>query len=229
MTDSGYDPVQIQALIVTVGQAIQTNQAVAAELQRRLDCFKPEEVAFPWTRDIRALMPKKTGCPGLLKSGWWRRQVPDIKTLCFHHTLSQSPIDFAKWYITKEGGRPSTCYTVWISETGEILLCGDLEDGVWHNFQGHENLDLSVGLAGNRAIYPPSALQLDAAARIAVWAIKSPLLPLIKSPAQILGHQDYPNSKPGQIYGTDCPGWLVAQSGKWKSSLYARIDQFLAL
>jgi len=227
VADPEYDQVQVQALVVECDQAITTLQQTSANLRRRLDCLVASQTPLPWTRDLRATMPKNPACPGILKGGWWRRQVAAIRTVCFHHTLSQSPVDFAKWYITKEGGRPSTCYTLWITETGETILCGDLEDGVWHNFQGHENLDLSVGLAGNRAVLAPSTLQLNAAARLAAWAIKSPLLPLITSPKQILGHQDYPKCGAGGIYATDCPGWLMPQSGKWKAALYARLDALL--
>lgn len=229
MADVDYDPVQMQALVQEVGLAVAGLQATAASLARRLTLLNVDQIPFPWTRDIRALMPTNKKCPGLLASGWWQRRVEAIKTVCFHHTLSASPVDFARWYVTKEGGRPSTCYTIWVSETGEILLCGNLEDGCWHNYTGHENLDLSVGFAGNRAILPPSDLQLDAAARVAAWAIKSPMLPLITSTSQILGHQDYPGNRAGERYATDCPGWLVAQSGKWKSALYARISSLLAL
>ncbi len=182
----------------------------------------------PWTRDLRPILPSNTHCPAPLQDGWWRRSLDQIESVCFHHTCSHSPEAFTAWYITKGGGRPGCCYTIWIAETGEILLCGDLEAGCWHNHNGHQNVDLSVGLAGNKSVYPPSPAQMRSAIQVAAWAILSPMLPGVTSLGQIMGHCDYPLCKPGQPHATSCPGWLVPQTGKWRSALFGGLAEFLA-
>jgi len=191
--------------------------SLAKKLQDALDVARGE---FPWDRDISPFLATNDDCPGLLKTGWWQRSLDQIETVCFHHTNGwTSPEVFARWYVTKDGGRPSTCYSVWITDTGEVLLCNQLEVGCWHNHNGHKNVDLSVVLAGKRHIHPPSPAQEAAAARVAAWAIRSPILPLINDISYIKGHMDY--KRPGF---TECPGWSGdAGAGLWKPSLYGRI------
>jgi hypothetical protein len=196
----------------------------ADRLDARLAAIEQE---FPWHRDLRAVFPRNPNCPGILAGGWWQRRVEDIKTVCFHHTLTHSPEWFASWYIYRDGGRPSVPYTFWISDTGEILLCNSLDEGCWHNHNGHKNLDLSVGLAGRRHEVPPSPAQLHAAATVAVWAIHSPMMPLVDSAEKVMGHMDYPYCLPGQLYETECPGWLSDGSGRWKPDLFERIEALL--
>ena len=151
--------------------------------------------------------------------GWWQRELYQITDVTYHHTLSDSPWATARHYINKGGGRPTTPYTIWITQTGEILQCVALTEGLWHDHTGHENVHLSVGLAGTLHLYSPADAQLDAAAKFAVWAIRSESMPLINSIDKITGHRDW--------IATICPGWSSGASNHWKPELYARIEALL--
>ncbi len=155
--------------------------------------------------------------------GWWQRTFNQINGVTIHHTLSDSPHATAKRYVTKGGGRPTIPYTVWITQTGEILLCVALTQGLWHDHTGHENTHLSIGLAGTLHKYHPAAVQLDAAAKLCAWTVQSDILPSITSITQIKGHMDVGTYKDR----TQCPGWASAASGNWKPELYSRIEDLL--
>lgn len=173
----------------------------------------------PWCRDICDELARNLGpyAHGTLQAegGWWMRRLDEIAGLTFHHTLSNSPHATAAHYVDKGGGRPSIPYSIWVSETGEVLLCNALDVGCWHDHTGHRNTHLSVGLAGRLHVHRPSDAQLDAAARVAAWAMGSEVLPGITALEQIRGHRDY--------VATACPGWQSAASGNWKDALYERI------
>jgi hypothetical protein len=173
----------------------------------------------PWTRDISGELARNDDCPGILKDGWWQRTTDQITGLTFHHTLSHSPYDTAAYYIHKTGGRPSIPYTIWITQTGEILHCLPLTEGCWHDHTGHKNVHLSVGLAGSLHLNRPPEAQLEATARVAEWAVTSDMLPGITSINDIKGHKDF--------WPTDCPGWEAHATGVWKDDLYARIRNLL--
>lgn len=173
--------------------------------------------AVPWDKNIVAELATNDNCPGSLADGWWQRELSQITGLTFHHTLSDSPHATASRYVKKDGGRPSIPYTIWISQTGEILLCNALEEGCWHNHQGHKNKQLSIGLAGSLHIHRPAEVQLDAAARVAVWAICHPEMNVELE--TVKGHCDY--------IATQCPGWDSAASGHWKPELYEMIEALL--
>lgn len=177
--------------------------------------------SVPWTGDIRGELARNPGpyANAYLRrdGGWWQRGLDQIDGVTYHHTLSDSPHATAQHYVNRDGGHPTTPYTIWVTQTGEVLLCVDLTEGLWHDHTGHENTHLSVGLAGQLHLYPPADVQLDAAARVAVWAIRE--LPGVTELAQIKGHRDY--------VSTICPGWQASASGHWKSDLYARIRGLL--
>lgn len=177
--------------------------------------FKVEEF---WDQDIRGELSRSPGPYGSstlnAQGGWWLRTHEQITGVCFHHTLSHSPHATARHYITKEGGRPSIPYHVWITEeTGDILYCLDLHEGCWHNHNGNKNREISVGLAGKLHKYQPSDPQLESAAWFAAWAHFNPgmsvTLPNIK------GHQDYA--------WTECPGWHTG----WKDRLMDPIQDYV--
>lgn len=180
-------------------------------------------VKTPWDKDLTGELATNPGPyeNSYLKAdgGWWQRTLDQIDILTFHHTLSDSPHATAQHYIVKDGGKPTTPYTIWITQTGEVYLCVPLTEGLWHDHTGHQNTHLSVGLAGSLHIHHPADVQLDAAARMAVWAIKSDMLPLITEIGHIKGHRDF--------IATACPGWSSAQSGNWKLELYNRIEEKL--
>jgi len=174
-----------------------------------------------WDRDIRGELATNDSCPGSLKNGWWQRRFDQITGLTFHHTLSHSPWAFSKYYVRKGGGRPTIPYTIWVTETGEVLLCVALTEGCWHDHTGHRNVNLSVGLAGTLHIHHPSNAQLDAAARVAAWAIKDDRMRITRG--RVRGHMDV-----GTYRGrTECPGWASAKSGHWRELLYNRIEEML--
>jgi hypothetical protein len=187
----------------------------------RVEQLEQQPPRLPWDRDIRAELVRNDQCPGLLSDGWWRRELDQIDGLTFHHTLSDSPHATASNYVQKGGGRPSIPYTIWVTQTGEVLWCLDLEEGCWHDHTGHQNIHLSVGLAGFLHIHRPPDVQLDAATRVAAWAVRSDMLPGITRIDQIAGHSDYA--------ATICPGWASEQSGHWKTALYNRIEEALSL
>jgi len=179
---------------------------------------KPRTV---WDRDISGELATNDNCPGSLKDGWWQRRFAQIVSLTFHHTLSHSPWAFAKNYIRKGGGRPTVPYTIWITETGQVLLCIALTEGCWSDHTGHKNVNLSVGLAGTLHIHHPSDAQLDAAARVAMWAIKHEEMRVTLR--TVRGHMDVGTYK-GR---TECPGWASKASGYWKAELFNRINALL--
>ena len=203
------------SLIITVMDGTNWYRLTTSDIQ--VEELEEQPPCLPWDRDIRAELPRNDRCPGSLRNGWWRRKLPQIDGSTFHHTLSNSPHATARFYIQKGGGRPSIPYTIWVTQTGEVLWCLDLEEGCWHDHTGHRNTHLSVGLAGSLHVHRPPDAQLDAAAGVAAWAIRSDTLPGITRIDQIAGHRDYAQ--------TICPGWASEQSGHWKSLLYGRIEE----
>jgi hypothetical protein len=185
-----------------------------------LGTYQPD-FELPWDRDISDELARNPGPYAKRSSlnqskGWWRRTLDQIVGVTIHHTMSDSPHAFASYYIHKGGGRPSCCYSIWVTQTGEVLLCTPLEEATWHDETGHRNKHLCVGLAGKLHKYTPSDVQLRAAARVCAWAIKSDMLPGITSIGQIKGDMDRRQ--------TACPGWLGvgegAPSGYWKPRFY---------
>lgn len=170
---------------------------------------------------IHDLARKESGCPGVLKNGWWKRRLDQITGLTFHHTLSDSPHATAKNYIRKDGGRPSIPYTIWITQTGEVLLCNPLTDGCWHDHTGHKNRNLSVGLAGTLHKYRPALVQLQAAVQVVKWAVNHIEMKITID--TVKGHMDVGTCK-GR---TECPGWNSKASGYWKDDFYKMITKAL--
>lgn len=193
-----------------------------AAIDSALSAYNQTHGMFPF-RDIEGELATNPGpyTSELLQrdSGWWQRTLDQITHLTFHHTLSDSPHATAQHYVNKGGGRPTTPYTIWVTQTGEVLKCVALTEGLWHDHTGHENTHLSVGLAGRLHVYHPAYVQLDAAAKLAAWAIRSSLLPLIDNITDIVGHRDW--------IATACPGWNSEASGHWQPELYARIRALL--
>lgn len=182
-----------------------------------------DDVPAPWHRDISAELARNPG-PYTSKylqddGGWWQRRVSQIDGVTIHHTLSNSPYATAAHYVTKEGGRPTIPYTIWVTQTGEILLCVPLTEGLWHDHTGAHNTHLSVGMAGTLHLYQPADAQLNAAAAVAAWAVQSPQLPLVRGVRQIKGHMDY--------ISTACPGWNREASGLWKADFYYQLKGLL--
>ena len=182
-----------------------------------------EAVEVPWSKDISEELAVNPGPyrDRFLKrdNGWWERRLVQISGVTLHHTLSDSPHATAEHYIKKDGGRPTIPYTVWITQTGEVLLCVRLEEGLWHDHQGHANKSLSVGLAGKLHLYKPPDVQLDAAVKVCKWAIESPILLSVIDISQIKGHDSF--------YDTECPGWNSDKSGNWKHDFYRRLQDVL--
>lgn len=191
------------------------------------------EPKVPWDRDIIAELDANPGPYGHTtldaQHGWWKRTLDQIDALTFHHTLSNSPHATATYIALQKSngqgiGHPTTEYTIWITETGEILLCVPLTEGLWHDHTGNKNTHLSVGLAGRLHENRPSDPQLEAAARVGAWAVLSSILPSISGIEQIKGHMDYTD--------TQCPGWDERTgntgSGFWKPDLYDLIEQELS-
>lgn len=223
---------QLTTIIGDLERAAQRLKRTRSIILTVIDDLQPMPTNPPWDRDIRDELPrnhgpwpKPDGSPSLLDrdGGWWPRRLAQIIKATYHHTLSDDPFATAAHYIVKADssavGRPSIPYTIWITQTGEVLLCVSLEEGLWHDHTGHENVHLSIGLAGSLHLYHPSEAQLDAAARVGAWTIQSPDLPSITSIDDITGHMDW--------IGTQCPGWIYDASGHWKSELYTKIEALL--
>lgn len=190
----------------------------------------PEENGEPSWRDISgelAVNPGPYTSSWLRRDGgWWMRSLDQIDALTFHHTLSDSPHATAKHCIEKSGGLPTIQYSVWITQTGEVLLCVPLTEGLWHDSSGHKNTHLSVGLAGRLHEYRPAEVQLVAAAKFAIWALESGHLPGITDLKQITGHKNVVERLAEQGYYGDekppytvCPGWDSQASGRWMYQL----------
>lgn len=194
-----------------------------SEIENLLVEFTAQTTGVPWDRDISGELATNPG-PYTNASlnadgGWWQRRLDQIDVLTVHHTLSDSPHATAKNYIRKGGGRPTIPYTIWITQTGEILKCVDLTEGLWHDHTGHRNTHLSVGMAGTLHLYEPSEPQLQALVKVCVWAVRSDALPSITSTKQIKGHMDF--------IGTQCPGWTVGGRDHWKRRLQVALAEAL--
>lgn len=200
-------------------------QRIRASTEAAIDLFTG---ALAWDRDIRHELEVNPGpyenVALQASGGWWVRRVDAISHFTYHHTLSNSPHATARHYVKKGGGRPSIPYTIWVTQTGEVLLCADLTWGLWHDHTGHRNRHLSVGLAGHLHQHRPSDAQLDAAADVAAWALQSPTMPLIRSIAEITGHCDWTETQCPGWDEREGPGWSNQPSGNWRVSLYARIE-----
>jgi hypothetical protein len=169
-----------------------------------------------WDRDISSeLATCSTFTHATLKAqnGWWQRTLGQIKGVTIHHTLSDSPHATAKVCIAKYGGLPSIQYHIWITQTGEVLLCEPLESGLWHDNTGNQNVNISVGMAGRLHEYRPSDAQLDAAVKVAAWAVRHPEMDVTLE--RVKGHRDYAQ--------TECPGWHTG----WKADFYGRLQALL--
>lgn len=191
-----------------------------AELVNRLvEMISPEDV--PWDRNIINDLARNYNCPGLLKNGWWQRTIDQISHVTVHHTKSDSVHAFTEWYVGT--GRPSTPYSIWVTQTGEILLCNALTEGNWHDHTGHKNIHLSIGMAGNLHIHTPCDVQLHATAEVCAWVINNSDIPLVDGVDKIKGHLDW--------YNTACPGWLGTGEGKpsgfWKPRFYKILNEWL--
>lgn len=176
---------------------------------------KESEEEVIYDRDISWELPTNDNCTGKLSDGWWQRELSDIDGLTVHHTLSHSPHATAEHYLTKDGGRPSIPYHIWITETGEILKCLDYTEACWHDHTGHYNTHLSVGLAGNLAEHVPSDSQLESVGRVAAWFVNHPEMNITFE--TVKGHQDYVQ--------TECPGWHTG----WKGEFYWVLREMLDL
>jgi hypothetical protein len=190
--------------------AVEQCRAVSERLERLLGGETTPVQREIWDRDIRSELARNERCPSPLAQGWWRRELGQINGLTVHHTLSHSPHATAENYIHKEGGRPSIPYHLWIAETGEILYCLDLTEGCWHDHTGHENRHISLGLAGSLHLRRPPNAQLEAAVRVARWAIEHPAMAITLD--GVRGHRDYA--------ATVCPGWTATG---WREDFYARL------
>ncbi len=196
--------------------------AIAAQVaaQAGLDALEAAELEIPieapwtpWVRDISSELAVNLGpytnASLNRDSGWWQRTLEQIDAVTIHHTLSHSPHASAAHYVQKTGGRPSLPYTIWITETGEVLLCVALTEGLWHDHTGHENTHLSIGLAGHLHTYRPNNVQLMALVQVCGWAIET--LPGVTGVESIKGHCEY--------IATVCPGWL-ANPQPWRDRFF---------
>lgn len=173
-------------------------------------------------RNIINELATNDDCPGILEDGWWQRSQDQIDKVTIHHTYGWHDVyAFSRSYVQKGGGRPSVPYTIWITATGEVLLCNELTEGCWHDHTGHENINLSVGLAGSLHLYRPPTVQLISAAKVCKWAIDT--LPMVRDIDDITGHDHW--------YNTACPGWTDVgeskPSGEWKSFFYGLLEEML--
>jgi len=166
----------------------------------------------PWT-DARQDFPINTSPdnPWFVANGvnaWPRRTTDQINSITIHHTMSHKPFGLANWIVHPyaQGGKglPTTQYTFWVVITGEIMLCVDIEDALWHDNGGFPSHHLSIGLAGRWDQEAPPTVQMRAAADLCKYLMQ--VYPSIKT---IKGHCDY--------FSTVCPGWNEAG---WKDQFY---------
>jgi hypothetical protein len=141
------------------------------QVYRALD---DEELPVPWSKDITAELVYNKGPysnDSLTKlGGWWQRELSEIDGATIHHTLSDSPHATAR-YCANTKKLPSIQYTIWITQTGEILQCAPLEWGLYHDATGLYNTHLSIGMAGRLHEYKPASVQIDAAVKVCRWAV----------------------------------------------------------
>jgi hypothetical protein len=157
--------------------------------------------------DEMPLNPNPTAPPG-----WWIRTPDQIKGITIHHTMSHDPRATARYCIDVKG-RPSIQYHLWVTREGAVYLCAPLSWGMWHDHCGHENKNVSVGLAGHLHQEKPSGVELQAAARITAWLMGQYGI----ERGEVLGHND-------RYEATVCPGWY--QAG-WRDDFYRALDEEL--
>ena len=170
---------------------------------------REEEEALPYI-DIVDEMPVNQNPTA--PDAWWVRTPEQITGITVHHTMSHDARATAR-YCTDVKGRPSIQYHFWVAREGEVYLCAPLEWGMWHDHCGHENPNVSVGLAGRLHEAKPSEVQLQAAARIVAWLMEKYNVPL----PEVQGHND-------RYAGTICPGWDHAD---WREDFYTALDEEL--
>ncbi len=135
---------------------------------------------------------------------WWVRERDEIKGITIHHTLSDSPVATARYVIDKKG-RPTLPYHFWVGRTGDAALCVPLRFGMWHDHTGHNNVNISVGMAGHLHRLRPSGAQIEGTALLVRWLMHEYQIPL----EQVQGHCDR--------YATICPGWDLKV---WRDEFY---------
>jgi hypothetical protein len=142
-------------------------------------------------------------------AAWWMRTPDQITGITVHHTMSHDAIATAR-YCTDVKGRPSIQYHFWVAADGRVYLCAPLTWGMWHDHCGHENRNVSLGLAGRLHETAPPDAELEAAARIAAWLMDRFEVSL----SEVQGHDD-------RYAGTVCPGWDEAY---WRHDFYTALD-----
>ncbi len=144
-------------------------------------------------------------------SAWWRRTPDQISGITVHHTMSHDPRATARYSIDGKG-RPSIQYNFWVASDGKVYLCAPLSWGMWHDQTGHENKNISLGMAGRLHENRPPEAELRAAARIAAWSMDKFDIPI----ADVQGHNDR--------WATECPGWDTIE---WRADFYAALNEEL--
>ena len=170
---------------------------VAVALELRGD---PEEMVLPYADIIEQIPvnPQPT-----VPEAWWVRALGQIEGITIHHTMSHSPVATARYVITK--GRPTLPYHFWVGAEGECWLCVPLRYGMWHDHTGHENVNISVGMAGHLHKVAPTPVQMEATVRLVRYLMAEYEIPL----EQVQGHCDR--------YATICPGWGAMH---WRERFY---------
>jgi N-acetyl-anhydromuramyl-L-alanine amidase AmpD len=175
-----------------------SKELVEVALELRGD---PEEMLPPYD-DISEQMPvnPRPTAP----EAWWVRELSQIEGITIHHTLSHSPEATARYVIEKKG-RPTLPYHFWVTVEGDCWLCVPLHYGMWHDHTGHNNVNISVGMAGHLHKVQPTGAQMEATVRLVRYLMAEYEIPL----EQVQGHNDR--------HPTTCPGW---DAMNWRDRFY---------
>ncbi|MBN2258745.1 MAG: N-acetylmuramoyl-L-alanine amidase [Anaerolineaceae bacterium] len=187
-------------------------RALAAQLSALNDATTPAPAPDgpPWV-DVIAEMPTNSRAtqPQASPGQWATRRADQIKGITIHHTLSHDRLALAR-YIIREKDLPTTEYTWWVDRDGLVLLCVPVELALWHDHTGYPNYNLSIGLAGSLHVAPPPARQIEGAAGLVAYLMRTYSIPL----EEVQGHNDR--------YPTLCPGWDAAG---WRATFFSELHR----
>lgn len=175
---------------------------------------------YPEINDITHSLAYNFRCDPPLQDGWYQRTLSEITGITIHHTLSHSPWATAAYYVTKDGGRPTIPYHYWICSCGSVFKCLDITNACWHDHTGHQNANISIGMAGTLHVSKPTVPQLTHTAALIALLMTQRDIPL----EQVQGHND--RSAPAG-FPTACPGWDNRNHGTWRARMFALINAHL--
>ena len=233
MAITGYP---ITDVITEDGKRVQYWQRIAMEEYEpgkvRLKLIGSELLALrQQVKELRELLEQADGrlipMPELLNviytlfrdaSAMIKRSLDDIRYVVFDHTAVERPIALtalarALW----RRGRPGIPYHYYIEQDGTVYQTQPLDEVV--TSRADHLYGIRVGLAGNFSVGVPTDAQLASAAHLTAWLLRRFNLPI----DAIKGASEFPD-----LVTTESPGKNWLEGARWKDTLIARVQEWLA-